>query len=226
VYKTPGLLAVSTLTASDNTPALPVLRCCAAQNGPHQGAERTNIMYSTGHMLRQCKASVFEGGIRVPGILHLPVGVDSAIRPRGSINVTTPAGALDVLPTILDLLAVNFSKTSENPSWVIDGTSMLPFVKPGSDPNAPRRHPLIFSFGTHVSCCLIARLHAPFSQSTRVRAGTLAHLYSLCLLAFRSTHRPPLRLVAAFLSRLQTDQSAPPPRALKLGQHEPAGRCG
>ncbi len=116
-------------------------------NGPHQGAERTNIMYSTGHMLRQCKASIFEGGIRVPGILHLPANIDPAIRPAGNLNVTTPVGALDVLPTILELLAVDFRTASKNPEWVVDGTSLLPFVKPGSDPDAKRNRPLIFSFG-------------------------------------------------------------------------------
>lgn len=34
-----------------------------ADNGPHQGNERTNILWST-NFLRQCKASNFEGGIR------------------------------------------------------------------------------------------------------------------------------------------------------------------
>ena len=116
-------------------------------NGPHQGVERTNIMYSTGHMLRQCKASVFEGGIRVPGILHLPESLDRSVRPAGNINVTTPVGALDVLPTIMDLLEVDFKKASSNPGWILDGISMLPFVAPGSNPDAARPSPLIFSFG-------------------------------------------------------------------------------
>ena len=116
-------------------------------NGPHQGAERGNIMWSTGHMLRQCKASIFEGGIRVPGILHLPPSIDASIRPAGNINVTTPVGALDVLPTVMELLQVDFKTASPNPNWVLDGLSLLPFVKPGSDPNAGRPKPLIFSFG-------------------------------------------------------------------------------
>jgi hypothetical protein len=47
----------------------------------------------------------------------------------------------------LDLLEVDFKKASPNPTWVLDGTSLLPMVKPGSDPNAPRSSPLIFSFG-------------------------------------------------------------------------------
>lgn len=111
------------------------------------GAERTNIMYSTGHMLRQCKASIFEGGIRVPGILHLPANIDPAIRPSGNINVTTPIGALDVLPTIMELLNVDFKTASKNPSWVLDGLSMLAHVRPGSDPDGPRPAPLPFSTG-------------------------------------------------------------------------------
>ena len=116
-------------------------------NGPHQGIERTNIMYSTGHMLRQCKASVFEGGIRVPGIMHLPSSISPTIRPGKNLNVTTPVGALDILPTIMDLLHVDFKTASKHPEWILDGTSLLPFVKPGSDPNAKRNNPLIFSFG-------------------------------------------------------------------------------
>lgn len=117
-------------------------------NGPHQGAERTDIAWSTGHLLRQCKASIFEGGIRVPGILYLPKAVDPAIRPVGNINVTTPVGALDVLPTVMELLGVDFKKASPNPDWVLDGESLIKYIKPGSNPNGVRQKPLIFSFGT------------------------------------------------------------------------------
>jgi arylsulfatase A-like enzyme len=134
--------AVAARGMADNT-----IVFMTTDNGPHQGVERTNIMYSTGHMLRQCKASVFEGGIRVPGIMHLPPSLDPSVRPTGNLNVTTPVGALDVLPTIMELLDVDFKKASKNPNWVLDGTSMLPFVKPGSNPDAPRPDPLIFSFG-------------------------------------------------------------------------------
>ena len=45
-------------------------------NGPHQGAERSDIHWST-NFLRQCKGSNFEGGIRVPGMMHV-----SALIPR------------------------------------------------------------------------------------------------------------------------------------------------
>lgn len=93
------------------------------------------------------QASVFEGGIRVPGLLHLPPSVGPAVRPAGHQNVTTPVGALDVLPTIMELLQVNFSTASRHPDWVLDGVSLLPYVRPGSDPDAPREKPLMFSFG-------------------------------------------------------------------------------
>jgi hypothetical protein len=140
-------------------------------NGPHQGAERTNIMYSTGHMLRQCKASIFEGGIRVPGLLYLPPSLPASIRPAGRINVTTPVGALDVLPTIMELLEVNFTQASSNPGWVLDGTSLLPFVKPGSNPDAPRNLPLIFSFGTEVATSQQAIIDDDWKVLTRPAAG-------------------------------------------------------
>ena len=63
-------------------------------NGPHQGLERSDIRYST-NFLRQCKASIWEGGIRVPGLIHVPWQI------RGNQNVSTPATTADFLPTIM-----------------------------------------------------------------------------------------------------------------------------
>ena len=88
-----------------------------SDNGPHQGAERTDIHFSTG-FLRQCKASIFEGGIRVPGIVHAP-GLITAFR-----NVTTVAFTGDFLPTIMALLGVE----SDHPNWAMDGVSLLPLL--------------------------------------------------------------------------------------------------
>jgi arylsulfatase A-like enzyme len=101
-----------------------------ADNGPHQGLERSDIRWSTG-FLRQCKASMWEGGIRVPGLMHFP----SAI--RENVNVTTPATSADFLPTIMGLLQVE----SDNPSWAMDGLDLLPLV--AANP-APRRKPIGF----------------------------------------------------------------------------------
>ena len=86
-------------------------------NGPHQGKERSDIHYSTG-FLRQCKASVWEGGIRVPGLVYVPWLVHE------NKNVSTPATTADFLPTIMGLLQV----TSDNPSWVVDGVDLIPLI--------------------------------------------------------------------------------------------------
>ena len=107
-----------------------------ADNGPHQGAERTDIHWSTA-FLRQCKASIFEGGLRVPGILKYP----ALIRGQGPLNVTTPVQTTDFLPTIMELLG---GVASDNPTWPLDGASLLPVV---ARPDAPRATPLVFSWG-------------------------------------------------------------------------------
>jgi arylsulfatase A-like enzyme len=142
-----------------------------SDNGPHQGAERSDIAFSTGHMLRQCKASVFEGGIRVPGLLYLPPSISPRLRRNTSTNVTTPAGALDVLPTVMDLLEVDFKQASPNPTWVLDGTSLLPMVAPGGDPNAPRATPLVFSFGPRFATSQQAIIDNDWKILTRPAVG-------------------------------------------------------
>jgi hypothetical protein len=86
-------------------------------NGPHQGLERTDIHYST-NFLRQCKASMWEGGIRVPGMFHYPPAIKS------NMNITMPATTADFLPTIMSLLEV----TTDNPTWTMDGIDLLPVV--------------------------------------------------------------------------------------------------
>lgn len=98
-----------------------------ADNGPHQGMERSDIHYST-NFLRQCKASIFEGGIRVPGIIHSPMHISSFI------NVTTPTVTSDFLPTIMELLNVQ----TDNPTWVMDGMSLVNTIKGNTIPNADR----------------------------------------------------------------------------------------
>ena len=121
-----GLLQANRLT--NNTVIL-----YTSDNGPHQGSERTNILWST-MQLRQCKASIFEGGIRVPGIMHAP-GLITRF-----INVTTPVFTGDFLPTMMSLLGVQ----TDNPTWVMDGVDLLDIIKA---PSAPRGKPIPISFG-------------------------------------------------------------------------------
>jgi len=101
-----------------------------SDNGPHQGDERSDIRYSTG-FLRQCKASMWEGGLRVPGLLHFPRAIHE------HVNVSTPATTADFLPTIMALLHVD----SDNPSWAMDGLDLLPLI--AANP-APRGKPIGF----------------------------------------------------------------------------------
>ena len=93
-----------------------------SDNGPHQGHERSDVHYSTG-FLRECKQSIFEGGLRVPGIIFSPRLINQ------NMNITTPVGSVDILPTIMDLLQVE----SNNPEFAMDGISLLPLIKEASE---------------------------------------------------------------------------------------------
>lgn len=93
-----------------------------ADNGPHQGKERSDIHWST-NFLRQCKASMWEGGIRVPGLVHYPAKI------KRNVNVSTPASSSDFLPTIMNILNVE----SSNPTWAMDGIDLLPLLETGHD---------------------------------------------------------------------------------------------
>lgn len=87
--------------------------------------------------MRQCKKSIFEGGLRVPTIIHAPFLISE------NKNLTIPFGAVDILPTIMDLLNVK----SDNEDWPIDGISMLPYLREVGDnrnTHRPQEAPLTF----------------------------------------------------------------------------------
>ncbi len=83
--------------------------------------------------LRGNKGSVYEGGLRVPGIIEWPSG----IRPR---ITAYPAGAVDIFPTLAELL--NLPK--ESVGSPIDGISLVPIF--GHD-ESRRKKPLPFQSG-------------------------------------------------------------------------------
>ena len=68
--------------------------------------------------LRGGKGSLFEGGIRTPGIIYWPDGI------RGGRIESTPAGAIDVLPTICGLVGIEQPKNVQ-----LDGTDLSPLLK-------------------------------------------------------------------------------------------------
>jgi arylsulfatase A len=82
--------------------------------------------------LRDEKGSVYEGGIRVPGIIHWP----ALIKKRSVIN--EPAGFVDIMPTICDILKVQPFEEEE-----LDGISILSLLKGGK---FERKNPLYWYF--------------------------------------------------------------------------------
>ncbi len=66
--------------------------------------------------LRGNKGTIYEGGLRVPGIVHWPRGI---VRPRVTLF---PASVLDIVPTILDVTEIKHA----DPSRPADGISLLP----------------------------------------------------------------------------------------------------
>lgn len=69
--------------------------------------------------LRGRKRDVWEGGIREPTIIQF----NGYINNQNGFNSTYPIVTYDLLPTIMDLLNVS----GDNPTWPIDGTSLVPF---------------------------------------------------------------------------------------------------
>lgn len=85
--------------------------------------------------LRGCKASNWEGGIRVPGFLVWPDRI------KANVETWVPAVTHDLLPTVLEAYGVE----PDHPERVLDGVSMLPFVD-GPVPVA-RSKPIGFWWG-------------------------------------------------------------------------------
>jgi len=84
-----------------------------SDNGPEGGAKSPGSASS----FRGRKRSLYEGGVRVPGILEWPTRVKS-----GSVT-SFPAVTSDYLPTILDAIEVEYA--GERP---LDGISLLPVM--------------------------------------------------------------------------------------------------
>ncbi len=104
------------LKAAENT----MLWFCS-DNGPEGNAKSPG---SAG-TLRGRKRSLYEGGVRVPGLLEWP----AKIKPGRTIN--EPAVTSDYLPTVADVLEIKPSAA------VVDGTSLLPMIESGASRAKP-----------------------------------------------------------------------------------------
>jgi arylsulfatase A-like enzyme len=92
-------------------------------NGTPPSAARTAMT------LRGQKGNMYEGGVRVPGVLEWPAVIKEPAA-TSVISVTT-----DILPTLAEM---THQPLPERP---IDGTSLVPFFK---DPSKQRNKPLYF----------------------------------------------------------------------------------
>ncbi len=104
---------LKTLGISDDT----LLWFCS-DNGPE--GKSGKAPGSAGH-LRGRKRSLFEGGVRVPGLLVWPAKVK---KPRAA---DMPCSTLDYFPTVMDVVGIKMLSQPEP----IDGVSLLPLIEGG-----------------------------------------------------------------------------------------------
>jgi len=128
-----------------------------SDNGP-EGPERTNDRPGSAGPLKGRKRSLYEGGIRVPGILEWPAYI------KEQVNSDVPASTLDYLPTVLDVLGLDMD---DRP---VDGISLLPQI---FGQKATRDVPIFFESG-HQLAAIYDQFKA-YSQD----AGHTYELYDL-----------------------------------------------
>ncbi len=110
---------------SDNGPSREARNWLDGRSDPYYGG-------TTG-ILRGHKFSLFEGGIRVPGILSWPAGIPQA-------QVLHAAGhAADVFPTLLAAAALDAG------SYELDGQNLLPWLR--GETSAPPERDLYWEMG-------------------------------------------------------------------------------
>jgi arylsulfatase A-like enzyme len=107
---------------SDNGPAGEGGGCAQHPGGRQQGSPGP---------FRGRKGSLYEGGVRVPGIVHFPNGI------RGGRHIDTACCTSDYVPTILDLLGYRLQGNPEP----LDGISLMPILRGG---RSERGHPIGF----------------------------------------------------------------------------------
>jgi arylsulfatase A-like enzyme len=95
----------------------------SSDNGGHSVHEKG--------VLRGGKSDLYEGGVRVPGIIEYP----ALIRKPGRTDV--PASGLDILPTVFEIAGVR------PPAYELDGISLVPLLR-GEMKVRPKKIPFWF----------------------------------------------------------------------------------
>ena len=82
--------------------------------------------------LRGNKGTMYEGGLRVPGIIEWPAGIKPQV-------TDYPASTMDIMPTVLDILGLS----KDNMLSVVDGDSLKPLFQAKV---AKRQKPITFHY--------------------------------------------------------------------------------
>lgn len=122
-----------------------------SDNGP-EGKDRPDN--GSAGPYRGRKRDLYEGGVRVPGLLVWPAKI-----PKGR-ETNSPCITSDYLPTVLDALDIEHPQ----PDYAIDGVSLMPLIE---GKTTTRPEPLGFLYGNRVSYCseqykLVSYARKPF----------------------------------------------------------------
>ena len=119
----------------------------ATDNGPHTVADpaslnpessaRSGGQLAATNGLRQCKASVFEGGIRVPGFIAWPRKLGTASKRTSHV-----ASSLDFFATVSEILGVPHPR----PEWRLDSKSLLPLLDGRQSLDSARDKPIGWNY--------------------------------------------------------------------------------
>jgi len=132
-----------------------------SDNGPEGDVQGPKGGMGSAGLLRGRKRSLYEGGVRVPGLLVWPEKIN---KPR---VVKMPCSTSDYFPTILDVLGYKLPKAQSRP---YDGVSLLPLIT-GDMIERPR--PIAFESKNQVS--LIGNRYKIYSSDK----GKTFELYDL-----------------------------------------------
>ncbi len=135
-----------------------------ADNGPEGRTPTERRRRGSTRGLRGRKRSLFEGGVRVPGILEWPARLPAARR------TASPASTLDYFPTIVDALGLELDKRPKP----TDGVSLLPLIEGRQDWKRPR--PIGFQTPGDTERATAARLGSPNHALTDNRYKLLSYM--------------------------------------------------
>lgn len=80
-----------------------------------QGNQGTSNAHDSNRPFRGQKRTVWEGGVRVPGVVRWPGHVPAGVRSKAIVHMT------DVFPSVLAAAGA-----APDPAWKVDGTDLLP----------------------------------------------------------------------------------------------------